>query len=64
MLRVPARSNNASSFWWAFAFGVYIWLGGVAIGWSHAVSFVLAVVAGFAIFAYVRIYGEDEPRRP
>ena len=62
-LRFPARSNTATAFWWAFGFGVYIWLGGVAIGWPSATSFVVAVVAGFAIFVYVRLYGEDE-RRP
>jgi hypothetical protein len=61
---LPATSNSATSLLWALGFGLYIWLGGVAIGWPSATSFVVAVVAGFAIFLYVRIYGDDEPRRP
>ena len=62
--RLPAFSHGVTSFLWAFGLAVYIWLGGVAIGWSHATAFVAAVVAGFLIFLYVRTYGEDEPRRP
>ena len=29
-----------------------------------AVSFIVGCVAGFLIFLFVRVYGEDEPRRP
>jgi hypothetical protein len=61
---MPALSHGVTSFVWSFFFGVYIWLGGVAIGVSRAIAFVLAVVAAFAIFVFVRTYGEDEPRRP
>jgi hypothetical protein len=48
---------------WAFGFGLYIFLGGIAIGWTRGVALVVAGVAGFAIFLFVRTYGEDEPRR-
>jgi hypothetical protein len=61
---MPALSHSVTSFVWAFFFGLYIWLGGVSIGVSRAIAFVLAVVAAFAIFVFVRTYGEDEPRRP
>lgn len=62
-LRLPATSNTASAFWWALGFAVYIWLGGVAVGVASGTAFVVALVAGFGIFVYVRLYGEDE-RRP
>jgi hypothetical protein len=63
-LRSPAVSHSTTSLLWALGFGVYILIGGIAIGWSHAVAFVIAGVAGFGIFLFVRFYGEDEPRRP
>jgi hypothetical protein len=45
-------------------FGLFIWIGGAAVGYSSAVSFVAGCVLGFLIFLFVRVYGEDEPRRP
>jgi hypothetical protein len=62
MFRMPAFSHGVISFIWALFFAVFIWWGGVAVGISGATSFVLGVVAGAAIFLYVRIYGEDAPR--
>jgi hypothetical protein len=61
---MPARSHSFTSCLWALGLGLYIWLGGVAIGWSRAMAFIIAIVSGFAIFVLVRNYGEDEPRRP
>jgi len=63
-LRAPAISRGVVAFIWALVFGLYIWLGGVAIGMNGAIAFVLAVVCGFAIFVFVRTYGEDAPRHP
>jgi len=62
--RLPAMSPGVTSFLWALGFAVYIWLGGVAVGISRATSFVAAAVLGSVIFLLVRIYGEDQPRRP
>ena len=62
--RAPAVSHSTASVLWAVGFAVYIFLGGLAIGWTRGVSLVLAGVAGFAIFLFVRMYGEDEPPRP
>jgi hypothetical protein len=62
--RLPALSHNTTSLLWAIGFGVYMYLlGRAAIGWTHAISFVIAAVAGFGIFLFVRACGEDEPRR-
>jgi hypothetical protein len=63
-MRFPAFSHGTTSFFWALGLAVYIWLGGMAIGMSRATAVVLAAVAGCAIFLYVRLYGEDDPRRP
>ena len=60
---VPAISRGVTSFIWAVVFAVYILFGGIAVGFSSADSFVVALVAGAAIFLYVRIYGEDSPGR-
>jgi hypothetical protein len=63
-MRLPAFSHGVTSFLWAVGFGVFIWLGGVAVGFSKALSFTIAAVAAAAIFLYVRTYGEDDPSRP
>lgn len=63
-MHLPAFSRGVTSFFWAFGFAVYIWIAGIAFGMSRATAVVIAAVAGCAIFLYVRIYGEDDPRRP
>jgi hypothetical protein len=63
-LRPPSFDHGVISFIWAVFFGLFIWIGGSAIGYDSALSFLVACVAGFFIFLFVRIYGEDEPRRP
>jgi len=51
------------SFVWGLVFGLYIWLGGLAVGVTGATAFVFGAVAGFLIFLYVLVYGADVPRR-
>ena len=63
-MRLPAFSHGVTAFLWAVGFGVFIWLGGIAVGFSGALSFVVGCVAAAGIFLYVRVYGEDEPARP
>ncbi len=62
-LRPPATSHGVASFIWGLVFGLYIWLGGLAVGVSGASAFVFGAVAGFLIFILVMFYGTDEPRR-
>ncbi len=62
-LRLPAMSHGVTSFIWAVGFAVFIWIGGIGIGISRATSGLFALVALCAIFLFVRVYGEDEPRR-
>jgi hypothetical protein len=63
-MRLPALSHGFTSFLWALGLALFIWLGAMSIGISRAAASVVAAVAGCAIFLFVRIYGEDEPRRP
>jgi hypothetical protein len=63
-LRPPAIDHGITSFLWALFFGLFIWIGGRAVGFSGAVTFIAGCVGGFLIFLFVRVYGEDEPRRP
>ena len=62
-LRPPSIDHGVISFLWAFGLGLFIWLGMLSIGVSKPTAFILAAVAAFLIFLYVRVYGEDEPRR-
>jgi hypothetical protein len=61
---LPAFDRGVTSFVWALVFGLFIWIGGSAVGYGSAMSFVVGCVAAFLIFLFVRVYGEDEPRRP
>lgn len=63
-LRPPAIAHGFVAFAWALFFFVFIWIGGVAVGYSGATTFIIGAVLGFAIFLFVRICGEDEPRPP
>jgi hypothetical protein len=62
-LRAPSTDHGVISFVWALVLGLLIWGFLLAIGFSKPGSFILAAVAACAIFLYVRLYGEDEPRR-
>lgn len=63
-LRPPSFDHGVISFLWAFGLGLYLWLGMLAVGVSNATAVVLSAVAACGIFLYVRLYGEEEPRRP
>jgi hypothetical protein len=62
-LRPPAISHGVISFIWALVFGIYIWLGGVAVGVSGGTAFIFGAVIGFLVFLLVMAYGADQPRR-
>jgi hypothetical protein len=63
-LRPPSIDHGVISFLWALGLGLFIWIGLRAVDVHNASAFVIACVSGFAIFLFVRIYGEEEPRRP
>jgi hypothetical protein len=59
-LRAPSIAPGVKAFVWALVFFLYLWIGMGAIGVSGATSFILAAVAGFAIFVFVRLRGAQE----
>ncbi len=60
-LRPPSIDKGVTSFLWAFGLGLFLWLGMLAVGVSRGTAFVLAALAAFGIFFYVRIFGEERP---
>jgi len=63
-LRAPSTPHGVTALGWGVFFGLFIWIGGMAVGFKGGFSFILGAVAGFLIFVFVRAYGEDAPRRP
>jgi hypothetical protein len=65
MPKLPSVPASASSFLWAVGLGLYIFLGGLSVSLaSPEVTLIVSVIAGCAIFLFVRLYGEDDPNRP
>ena len=62
-LRPPAIDHGVTSFLWALFFGLFIFIVGSVLGLQQAVALIVGIVAAFGIFLFIRIYGEDEPRR-
>jgi hypothetical protein len=62
-LRAPAISRGVTAFLWALVFGLYIWLGGLAVGVSGGTAFIFGAVIGFLVFLAVMAYGADAPTR-
>ena len=67
-LRPPSIDQGTQAGLWAVGLAVIIWLGLLSFGVSGATAFIMAALAGAAIFFYVRFFGGDEPqierRRP
>jgi hypothetical protein len=62
--RPPSFDHGTLSGLWAIGFGLYLFLGMLAIGIGPGTAFVVGLVAMGLIFLYVRLYGQDEARRP
>ena len=62
-LRPPSIDHGVVSFVWAFVLGVLLWAFMLGVGVSQATSVIVAALAAGGIFLYVRLYGEDHPRR-
>ena len=61
-LRPPSIDQGVQAGLWGIVLAVIIWLGLLSFGVSGATAFIMAALAGAAIFFYVRLYGGDEPQ--
>ena len=61
-LRAPSIDQGVHAFVWSVVFFLFLWLGGLAVGVQGGLAFVLSLVAGAAIFLFVRLRGGDTSR--
>jgi hypothetical protein len=61
-LRPPSIDQGVIALVWAVGLAIYIYFGLLAVGASGA--FVISLVSFAAIWLFVRLRGEDVPRRP
>ena len=62
-LRPPSLDHGLVSGIWAIVFGLFLFVGAVAVGVQTGTALIVAAVAAGAIYLYVRIYGEEQLRR-
>jgi hypothetical protein len=53
----PIIDPGVSSFLWSVVFFLFLWFGMAAVGVSHGTALILALVASFLIFLFVRTHG-------
>ena len=63
-LRPPSIDQGVIALVWAVGLAVYIYFGLLAVGSSGAFAIVISLVSFAAIWLFVRLRGEDVPRRP
>jgi hypothetical protein len=56
-LRMPSIDQGVQAFLWAVFFFLLLWIGMVALDVSNATALILSLVAGGAIFLFVRLRG-------
>lgn len=61
--RLPAFSHGFWAFFWGVVFGVYVWLGGLAVGVTGGTAFIFGAVVTFVVYLLVMAYGADDPQR-
>jgi hypothetical protein len=57
-LRLPSVDRGTSAFLWGLFFGLFVWLGGVAVGVGSAMGVVLGLLVGAASYFFIRLRGE------
>jgi predicted lipid-binding transport protein (Tim44 family) len=62
-LRAPSISRGVVAFIWALVFGLYVWLGGLAVGVNGGTAFIFGAVTGFLVFLLVMAFGAGAPMR-
>ncbi len=61
--RLPSVDKGVQSFVWAVVFFLYLFFGMKAVGVSGATAFIVALVAAFLIFVFVRTRSDDPSGR-
>ena len=56
-LRMPSIDQGVQAFLWALFFFLLLWIGMLALDVSGATALILALLAGGAIFLFVRLRG-------
>jgi hypothetical protein len=56
-LRMPSIDQGVQAFLWALFFFLLLWIGMLALDVSSATALILALLAGGAIFLFVRLRG-------
>jgi len=56
-LRMPSIDQGIQAFLWALFFFLLLWIGMLALDVSSATALILALIAGGAIFLFVRLRG-------
>ena len=62
-LRAPSIDKGVQAFLWTLFFFLYLFVGMLAVGVAKGSALIFSALAGFAIFLYIRIFGEETPRR-
>ena len=62
-LRAPSVDKGVQAFLWALFFFLYLFVGMLAVGVAKGNALIFSALAGFGIFLYVRIFGEETPRK-
>ena len=56
-LRMPSIDQGVQAFLWALFFFLLLWIGMLALDVSSATALIFALLAGGAIFLFVRLRG-------
>ena len=56
-LRMPSIDQGVQAFLWALFFFLLLWIGMLALDVSSATALILSLIAGGAIFLFVRLRG-------
>ena len=63
-LRPPSVSQGVQAGLWAIFFGLFIALGAQTVDVGAATAWIVGGLAAGAIFLFVRLRGEEQPRSP
>ena len=62
-IKLHEMRHSAGDNLWRESGNLTMWLGGLAVGVSGGLAFVVSLVAAAAIFVFVRLRGGPSPRR-